>query len=28
VPEELLTRPKTGRMQDFLARFHGKEKTA
>ncbi len=28
VPEELLTRPKTGRMQDFLARFHGKEKAA
>lgn len=28
VPEELLTKPKTGRMQDFLARFHGKEKAA
>ena len=28
VPEELLAKPKTGRMQDFLARFHGKEKAA
>lgn len=27
-PKELLARPKTGRMQDFLARFHGKEKVA
>jgi len=27
-PKELLARPKTDRMQDFLARFHGKEKVA